>query len=126
MAVINDRESLDLLVGELEHEDIGQRWYAAMSLAKLGPAILDPLLDLVENGSISKAPAMWAIAEIGDNKAVPVLVNELVTGTDDFHRAMAACALMKIADPEGVSQVNLALADGNEVFSDLFQEVYNR
>ncbi len=126
MAMMNDRESLDALVGELEHEDIGQRWYAAMAIAKIGPAVLDPLLDLVENGSISKAPAMWAIAEIGDNKAVPLLVNELVTGTDEFLRAMAACALMKIADPEGVSQVKLALASGNEEFSDLFREVYNR
>jgi HEAT repeat protein len=126
MAMESDSASLNMLMGELEHEEIGQRWYAAMALAKMGPPVLDRLIDIVENGSIAKAPAMWAISEIGENKAVPVLVDELHFGNDELHRAMAACALMKIADPEGVSQVKLALSNGNEAFAELFMEVYNR
>lgn len=121
-----DGESLNMLMGELEHEEICTRWNAAMALAKVGPPVLDRLIDIVESGSIAKAPAMWAISEIGDNKAVPVLVDELHFGNDELHRAMAACALMKIDDPEGVSQVKMALSNGNEAFAELFREVYNR
>lgn len=124
--MMSDEESLRLLIGELEHAEIGQRWYAAMTLAKMGPSVLDPLIALVQNGSLAKTPAMWAISEIGDNRAVPVLVNELHFGEDEFQKAMAACALMKIADPEGVAQVKMALSDGNEMFAELFREVYNR
>jgi HEAT repeat protein len=124
--MMSDEESLHMLFRELEHAEIGRRWYAAMMLANLGPSVLDPLLVLVQNGSKAKTPAMWAISEIGDKKAVPVLVNELHFGEDEFQRAMAACALMNIADPEGVAQVKMAISDGNESFGELFREVYNR
>jgi|GEM_PF-5444144 len=124
--MMNETESLDMLLGELEDAGTGRRWYVAMTLSRMGAPALDPLIDLVRNGSVAKAAAMWAISEIGDKKAVPLLVDELHSGEDAFHRAIAASALMKIDDPEGVAQVKLALSEGNEMFAELFREVHNR
>ncbi|MDG6257686.1 MAG: HEAT repeat domain-containing protein [Methanomicrobiaceae archaeon] len=124
--MIKDEELLHMLLGELENAEIGRRWYVAMAIAKMGPPALDPLMDIVRNGSVAKVAAMWAISEIGNKKAVPVLVDELHSGEDEFHRAMAASALMKIDDPEGVAQVKLALSEGKDMFAELFREVYNR
>ena len=126
VAMMNEEESLNARMVELESEDIGLRWRAAMALSKMGTPVLDPLLECIQNGSVAKAPAMWAISEIGHKKAVPVLVNELFLGEEEFHRAMAACALLKIADPEGVEQVKMALANGTEAFAELFMEVYGK
>lgn len=122
---MNDEDSLRMLLQELENPN-GRRWDVAIALSKMGSIALNPLIDLVQKSPVAKAPAIWAISEIGGNEAVPVLVTVLWRGEDEFNRAMAACALMKIEDPEGVAQVEKALSEGDEAFIELFREVYNQ
>jgi HEAT repeat protein len=61
----------------------------------------------VLNGTTSTAriPAIWALGEIGDIRAVPYLVRILEHDPSRFNRMIAAAALLKIDDPVGLEKV---------------------
>ncbi|MDT8357800.1 MAG: HEAT repeat domain-containing protein [Methanomicrobiaceae archaeon] len=65
------------------------------------------LIRLVTTDSKETLPAIWALGEIGDSRAVPYLVRILGNGRLPCVRAVAAVSLLKLNDPEGIRMVRL-------------------
>ncbi len=82
------------------------RWTVAMALARTGAEAVEPLIGavLVADDEI-KNPAIWALAEIGDPRAVDPLVGTLRTSRSECCRALTAAALLKLGDPAGIAEV---------------------
>jgi HEAT repeat protein len=69
----------------------------------------------IENDHV-RNPAVWALAEIGDPRAVGPLVAVMRTGKSECCRALTAAALLKIGNPDGVAAVEEALLSEDESF----------
>jgi HEAT repeat protein len=102
----------------MKNPDRNVRWSAAIALQRIGASAVDPLTKVLVNGSPeTRAPAIWALEQIGDDRAVDPLIGILKGDTNEFCRWMAAAALRKIGDPTGIAAVEEALkgADAEEI-----------
>jgi len=113
------------LVQTLLAVDSDARWTVAMALARAGTEAVEPLVGvvLVADDEI-KNPAIWALAEIGDPRAVDPLVGILRTSQSECCRALTAAALLKLGDPAGIAEVKEAFAQSGERFAGLAMEAF--
>jgi len=105
--------------------DSDARWTVAMALARTGAEAVEPLIGLllVVDDEL-KNPAVWALAEIGDPRAVDPLVGVLRTSQSECCRALTAAALLKLGDPAGIAEVEKAFEQLGEAFTGLAMEAY--
>lgn len=96
-----------------------------MALARAGAEAVEPLVGvvLVADDEI-KNPAIWALAEIGDPRAVDPLVGTLRTSRSECCRALTAAALLKLGDPVGIAEVEKAFEQSGEKFAGLAMEAF--
>lgn len=81
-------------------------WDAAVAMKQLGPNSVTSIMRVLNgNTSMVRIPAIWALGEIGDVRAVPHLVRILEHDPSRFNRMMAAVALLKLDDPVGLEKV---------------------
>ena len=71
-----------------------------------------------------KNPAIWALAEIGDPRAVDPLVGALRTSQAEWCRALTAAALLKLGDPAGSAEVEKEFEQAGEAFTGLAMEAF--
>src|SRR5512136_2608782 len=85
------------LVQALKHEKDGLiKYNAALALSKIGPAAMDPLLESVDcDDADVRLEAVWALGEIGDERAVEPLV-EALKDEDWYVRKQAATSLCSL------------------------------
>jgi HEAT repeat protein len=101
------------------------RWRAAIALGKVGMPAVDPLIGALETGvNAARVPVTWALAEIGDARAVPPLVKVLREDSSECCRVMAGAALLKLGDREGVTQVLDECEEQGEEFTGQVREAY--
>lgn len=114
------------LVASLRDGTGEERWRAAMALARLGQTAVNPLI-AVASGSggdgVTNA-AVWALAEIGDRKAVPHLIDLLRREQSVCCRVLTAAALLKIGDPAGIDEVNRQYAEHGEDYEAMVMEAF--
>jgi hypothetical protein len=86
---------------------------------------VEPLIGvvLVADDEI-KNPAIWALAEIGDPRAVDPLVGALRTSQSEWCRALTAAALLKLGDPAGIAEVEKEFEQAGEAFTGLAMEAF--
>ncbi|MDK2889918.1 MAG: hypothetical protein PWR21_550 [Methanoculleus sp.] len=113
------------LVRTLLAVDSDARWSVAMALARAGAEAVEPLVGvvLVADDEI-KNPAIWALAEIGDPRAVDPLVGTLRASRSECCRALTAAALLKLGDPAGIAEVEKAFEQSGEGFRGLAMEAF--
>ncbi|KAF5053788.1 HEAT repeat domain-containing protein [Methanoculleus horonobensis] len=113
------------LVRTLLAVDSDARWSVAMALARAGTEAVEPLVGvvLVADDEI-KNPAIWALAEIGDPRAVEPLVGTLRTSQSECCRALTAAALLKLGDPVGIAEVEKEFEQSGEGFRGLAMEAF--
>ncbi|ABN58397.1 MULTISPECIES: HEAT repeat domain-containing protein [Methanoculleus] len=113
------------LVRTLLTVDSDARWSVAMALARAGTEAVEPLVGvvLVADDGI-KNPAIWALAEIGDRRAVDPLVGTLRTSRSECCRALTAAALLKLGDPAGIAEVEKTFEQSGEGFAGLVMEAF--
>ena len=113
------------LVQALLATDSDARWTVAMALARTGAEAVEPLIGvvLVADDEI-KNPAVWALAEIGDARAVDPLVGILRTSRSECCRALTAAAPLKLGDPAGIAEVEKAFSQSDEGFPGLVMEAF--
>ncbi|WP_292364858.1 MULTISPECIES: HEAT repeat domain-containing protein [unclassified Methanoculleus] len=113
------------LVQALLNVDSNARWTVAMALARAGTDAVEPLVGvvLVADDEI-KNPAIWALAEIGDPRAVDPLVGTLRASRSECCRALTAAALLKLGDPAGIAEVEKAFEQSGEGFRGLAMEAF--
>ena len=113
------------LVQALLAADSDARWTVAMALARIGAEAVEPLTGvvLVADDEI-KNPAIWALAEIGDPRAVNPLIGTLRTSQSECCRALTAAALLKLADPAGIAEVERVFEQSGEAFTGLAMEAF--
>ena len=111
------------LVQALLAVDRDARWAVAMALARTGTEAVEPLVGvvLVADDEV-KNPAIWALAEIGDPRAVEPLVGTLRTSRSECCRALTAAALLKLGDPAGIAEVEKTFEQSGEGFRGLAME----
>ncbi len=109
---IGSREAVGPLIKTLRDPDANVRHGAAEALARIGDrAALGPLLELLKEDFWQQCPAIAAIGEMRDSRAVPHLLelldNELLTD-------LIIGALGRIGDPRGLLPLGtlLAASDG--------------
>lgn len=105
------------LVQVLTHSQTIPRWGVAMALARVGAPAVEALINATntENDHI-RNPAVWALAEIGDHRAVEPLIAVMKAGESECCRALTAAALLKIGHPAGVAAVEEDLKSADESF----------
>ncbi|BBL67006.1 HEAT repeat domain-containing protein [Methanoculleus chikugoensis] len=113
------------LVRALLAVDSDARWVVAMALARAGTEAVEPLIGvvLVADDGI-KNPAIWALAEIGDQRAVDPLVGALRTSRSECCRALTAAALLKLGDPAGIAEVEKEFERSGAGFRGLAMEAF--
>lgn len=114
------------LMQTLNAVDSDSRWVVAMALSRVGNGAVEPLIEVIrtaEDGITN--PVVWALAEIGDPRAIDPLVAVL----QDRHRSeccrcLTAAALLKLGDPAGIARVQEAFDLSGEEFAGLAMEAY--
>ncbi len=89
----------------LNEGDASARWGAALALVRVGSPAVDCLIDTFSSASPGSVPAMWAAGKIGDVRSVSPLNNVLSESSEEFHRVVAASALLAIGHPDGRARV---------------------
>ncbi|MDD4254892.1 MAG: HEAT repeat domain-containing protein [Methanofollis sp.] len=119
-------EAVGPLVASLREGTGAERWRAAMALARLGQRAVDPLITVAAAGGDEGVanPAVWALAEIGDRKAVPHLIDLLRREQSVCCRVLTAAALLRIGDPAGVDEVNRQYAEHGEEYQGMVMEAF--
>lgn len=112
---IGDERAIKPLVNLLGDSDGDVRWKAIYSLGKMKKAAVEPLIEVFggEDWRI-RARVAEALGEIGDKRAVDVLINALVGKTKDnnrFVRGRVAEALGKIGDERAIEPLIQARND---------------
>ncbi|MDM8000670.1 MAG: HEAT repeat domain-containing protein [Dehalococcoidia bacterium] len=100
------------LVQALKHEKDGLvKYNAALALSKIGQPAVDPLLESVDYDDADvRLEAVWALGQIGDDRAVEPLV-EALKDEDWYVRKQAAVSLCTLKKPESVGLLVEALGD---------------
>ena len=113
------------LMKALTAVDSDARWVVAMALARVGTGAVEPLIGIVETADDALTnPAVWALAEIGDPRAVDPLVAVLQENRPKCCRILTAAALLKLGDPAGIAKVQDAFDRLGERFAGLAMEAY--
>lgn len=102
------------LVQALKHEKDGLiKYNAALALSKIGSPAMDPLLESMDYDDADvRLEAVWALGEIGDERAVEPLV-EALKDEDWYVRKQAATSLCNLKKEESVELLVNALGDGD-------------
>ena len=111
------------LVTMLSDEDPGMRWRAAIALGKVGSPAVDALIAALAS-EVARIPAAWALAEIGDMRATPSLMQILETDSSECCREIAAASLLKLNDPAGVAKVREICTKEGEKFTGVVLEAF--
>lgn len=111
------------LVTMLSDEEPGMRWRAAIALGKVGSPAVEPLIAALASET-ARIPAAWALAEIGDARATPSLVQILETDSSECCREIAAASLLKLNDPVGVAKVREICTKEGEKFTGVVLEAF--
>lgn len=111
------------LVGMLNDENPGMRWRAAIALGKVGSPAVEALITALASNE-ARIPATWALAEIGDARATPSLVQILETDSSECCRGIAAASLLKLNDPAGVQKVREICAKEGDEFTGVVMEAF--
>jgi HEAT repeat protein len=100
------------LVQALKHEKDGLiKYNAALVLSKIGTPAMDPLLESMDYDDADvRLEAVWALGEIGDERAVEPLV-EALKDEDWYVRKQAASSLCNLRNQESVVLLVRALND---------------
>jgi HEAT repeat protein len=115
--------AVDPLVKSLTDSGTAARWAVAMALARVGPSAVEALINVVKaEHDEAMNPAVWALAEIGDHRAVEPLIAAMRAGRTECCRALTAAALLKIGHPDGVAAVEKDLLSADEAFRGLVFE----
>lgn len=88
------------------HSGIHHWMELAREFSRLGVCGVPGLIQMITSGREDPLPAIWALGEIGDRRAIPYLMQILGNGRSSCIRAAAAVALLKIDDPEGIRMVH--------------------
>lgn len=113
-AEIGDVRPLQQLIDALQDEHASVRDSAAIALGELRDSrAIDPLIALLKDED-SQQVAAWALAMIGDKRALEPLAECLVSASDPAMRGMAARALGRLDYPEVETLLVAALADEDE------------
>lgn len=113
------------LVASLREGKGADRWRTAMALARVGQPAVEALITAAAAGDEGVAnPAVWALAEIGDQKAVPHLIDLLRREQSVCCRALTAAALLKLGDPAGIAEVNRQYAEHGEDYRAMVMEAF--
>jgi HEAT repeat protein len=95
----------------LRSKDHDTRWRAAIALERVGSPAVDYLVAAARDTNyLVRVPAIWALEHIGDDRAVPTLVENL-KGANECCRWMAAAALSKIGGPAEQTAVEEVFAN---------------
>ena len=87
------------------------RWRGAIALERIGPPAVEALMVAAGDGDwTARVPAIWALEHIGDERAVPTLVENL-NGQNECCRWMAASALSRVGSDREWAIVEAAFAD---------------
>ena len=103
---MNDTTCTHPLLPHLPH-GIHHWMELAREFSRLGECGVPGLIRMITSGREDPLPAIWALGEIGDRRAIPHLMQMLGNGRSPCVRAAAAVALLKINDPEGIRLVHL-------------------
>lgn len=118
--------ALPPLVEAITGDDPQLRWRSAIALSRMGSTAVDPLVDLfglVDRDALVQV--IWALAEIGDLRAVPPIMNVLRDDDAGCCQVMAGAALLKLNDGEGVALVKEVCEKNGEEFADLVSEAFS-
>jgi HEAT repeat protein len=109
-------ESLDKLLDDLGHLQVRVRMAAQNELVAYGSVAVEPLIRLVQNGSLRQvAAAITVLAQIGDPRAIAPLTDTLRISQYALLRMNAAQALAEFKDPAAVGALLAALNDEDEL-----------
>ncbi|TAJ44447.1 HEAT repeat domain-containing protein [Methanofollis fontis] len=113
------------LVEKLVMADGEGRWRFAMALARVGNPAVDPLIETARSGGEGiRNPAVWALAEIGDKKAVGPLIDIIREEGSMCCRVLTAAALIKLGDPAGIDEVYHQYEQHGEEYLSMVMEAY--
>lgn len=100
------------LVQALKHEKDGLiKYNAALALSKIGTPAMDPLLESMDYDDADvRLEAVWALGEMGDERALEPLV-EALKDEDWYVRKQAATSLCSLKNEESVGLLVRALSD---------------
>lgn len=106
-------EVIDSLIEALKCNDVMKRVYAAYALGEIRERkALQPLIEML-NEKRGIVPVIWALGEIGDERAIPHLAL-LMNDDDPEIRESVVQSISKIGGKEAVEVLIKALADENE------------
>jgi HEAT repeat protein len=112
---IGDEKAVDSLVDALSDGDNDVRWKAVIALGKMRSAAVEPLIEAFGNEDWRiRGRAAEALGNIGDTRALNLLINALVGRNKDknkYVRGRAAEALGKIGDDMAVKPLTQAKED---------------
>ena len=107
----------------LRDPDQSARWRAAIALQKLGtPAVPALITALNEEEWYVRTPAIWALSQIRDARAVDPLIG-LLRDDHECCRWMAAAALRTIGDQKGVDAVKTVVMEEGGNFEEIVDEL---
>lgn len=113
-AEIGDVRALQPLIDALQDESGAVKDAAAIALGELRDSrAVEPLIAKLADTDTQQV-ASWALALIGDRRAIPPLQDSMVNDEDASMRAMAARALGKMSLPEADQALPKALDDDDE------------
>lgn len=119
------KEALPSLIGALKDSQPNIRWRAAIAISRIGAPAVDDIIEMLNsNGVAVNSAAMWALAEIGDERAVSALSQVMCGNFPECSQVLAAAALLKLDNPEGVALVEQAIKKKGKYFADAVKEAY--
>ena len=109
-------ERIDSLLDQLGDSQVGVRLAAQNQLVSDGALVVEPLIRLLQTGSLRQvAAAIPALGQIGDPRAIVPLADILHGARHPLLRMNAAQALAEFNDPEVIAALLDALHDENEL-----------
>lgn len=95
------------LLGSFHRET---RWRGAIALERIGPPAVEVLMVAAGDGDWeARLPAIWALEQIGGQRSVPTLVENL-NGKDERRCWRAASAISKIGADRGLAIMEATFA----------------
>jgi hypothetical protein len=112
LAAIGDPSAVPALAGALSDPSRWTLSLVAENLMAMGPAVVQPLMELLEDGDHNvRVAAVQILGEIRDSGALPVLIDILAHDESLNLRAQAAAAIGKLGGPQAQRALLEALGD---------------